>query len=564
MDDENQVGGLSQARPATPVLAQANVPAASPQPVLSPVDIATKAYQDERKKLIDIQNQLLASLESRVGGGPQEMFMAMAQGFGAPTKTGSFGESLGYASKAMGDVIERGKKGQFDIAKLRAELAAQQLGFKKEDIELAKAQQMKDALRQMVGGSGQPMGSTAAIGGPGQQGGLIPASVAPIVRFMLEMDPSSALKYIADIARDDAKRPDAVKALDTYLNMLPLDQRPAARAYAVRAGIFGKPEDKVAAEVKYREMAAAQQISWDEANRRIAELYGYGAPTAQQASPAAPAAPVSGVQTPPAAPASVSPTQTPSVSTAQPAITQATPEGPRPFIPKTSQQIATETKELEGGVKGRQEAIDRLRSSFEFSGDMINSANEAINIAQTSPRVFQMLLNKPLQDGSTVGNFIQKQWQTVKALADKGITTPWGSLTLPARILDEANLNPSERAALQKFSQIESQFTLIARTSWLKGQGQVSNMEGQIAALLGPQVSDLPEVVMMKAEAIREKAKFEQKVFKAWSDYESKGRGNFDNFLASNEYDSLRNSYDSRVRSMIKANSDYFKSIGRM
>ena len=165
--------------------------------------------------------------------------------------------------------------------------------------------------------------------------------------------------------------------------------------------------------------------------------------------------------------------------------------------------------------------------------------------------------------GSTVGNFIEKQIQTTKALADKGLITPWGSFSIPARILDEANLSPADRMALQQFARVEAAFTLINRTTWLKGQGAVSNMEGQVAALLGPQTSDLPEVVRMKSEAIREKAKFEKEIFSKWNEFETQRKGNFDRFLTSDSYISSREKYNSRLESMYKANSAYLKSIGR-
>lgn len=50
-------------------------------------------------------------------------YLAMAQGFLSPTKTGSFGESLGNVAAAVGPAIQAENKSAMENAKMRLELA---------------------------------------------------------------------------------------------------------------------------------------------------------------------------------------------------------------------------------------------------------------------------------------------------------------------------------------------------------------------------------------------------------------------------------------------------------
>ena len=78
-------------------------------------------------------------------------------------------------------------------------------------------------------------------------------------------------------------------------------------------------------------------------------------------------------------------------------------------------------------------------------------------------------------------------------LVKTGAQTPFGTFSIPADIIERNGLKDTEIQALQKYAQIEAQFTLFNRRLWLKGQGAVSNGENAVAAQLGPQAGDRPE-----------------------------------------------------------------------
>lgn len=86
----------------------------------------TPEEQESLRELKASREALLSALFNR-----QQLFdptlLAMAQGFLAPTRAGSFGESLANVAAQVGPVQEREQKQAIEMAQIRAELAAQQM-----------------------------------------------------------------------------------------------------------------------------------------------------------------------------------------------------------------------------------------------------------------------------------------------------------------------------------------------------------------------------------------------------------------------------------------------------
>lgn len=160
------------------------------------------------------QNALQEALASR-----QQLFdpvlLAMAQGFLAPTKTGSFGESLANVAAQVGPVQSAEEKRTREIAQMKAELAAQELGMTQQTRRQRGAAEM---MQRLTGGApAQPItpeeratatgmpSSAAGAPAPGMArapaGGAAPASpetggLRPIMESdilaMSEVDPERA------------------------------------------------------------------------------------------------------------------------------------------------------------------------------------------------------------------------------------------------------------------------------------------------------------------------------------------------------------------------------------
>lgn len=88
----------------------------------------TEEEQQGVERYKQTQRELREALENRQNQLFDPVLLAMAQGFFSPTKAGGFGESLANVAAAVGPVQEREQKRQMEMAQIRAELAAQELG----------------------------------------------------------------------------------------------------------------------------------------------------------------------------------------------------------------------------------------------------------------------------------------------------------------------------------------------------------------------------------------------------------------------------------------------------
>ena len=132
--NEQPQGALAQvARPAvapapSPAQAASRVAGMDQDPE-TPQDYFTKSMQDLRaqRETLDSQiEKMRASLDSRMGLPFDPVLMRVAAGFAKPTKTGSFGESLGYAATAAADEAEKEFARSQQMEKLKFELAQKQ------------------------------------------------------------------------------------------------------------------------------------------------------------------------------------------------------------------------------------------------------------------------------------------------------------------------------------------------------------------------------------------------------------------------------------------------------
>jgi hypothetical protein len=223
---------------------------------------------------------------------------------------------------------------------------------------------------------------------------------------------------------------------------------------------------------------------------------------------------------------------------------------------KNQEKIANEAGSAEAKkyAEGAGEMASNLRESAFGATDVKALAQEAGSIAKAAPNAFKLLMNKD----SGLRDELDGYLQAVKT----GAQTPWGTFSIPADIIEKNGLQDKEIQALQKYAQIEAQFTLFNRRLWLKGQGAISNGENAVAAQLGPQATDRPEVIQMKAQAIERKADFDEQTFLAFEQWRENNQGGFSKFISqSAEFKALKNDYLNDLKAMREANAKYFSSI---
>jgi hypothetical protein len=341
-----------------------------------PIDPLTKAriqYDEQRREVNAISRRLIESLESRISG-PQDIFMAMAQGFGAPTRSGSFGESL---SNALGGVsaVQKERRGiETDLAKMKLDLSSREL-------EQSKDNMLSGAISQL---SGQ--------GAPGGQGGMnLSPQASQMLRLASVLDPKSAITNLLKFTLDESKSAEAVKALNAYISMLPPDQQAGARDFAARSNVYGKPTEMVAAEKTILDLVAAQRISPEEGKERIASLRGQGGPSVAPSAPSTsanlPSANLQGNPQDIFAQIDQHPDPAKREEMKQAYIRQLSGQRPtqatQPFVPKTDVQIKLEQVAGEEGIKSKAasatDVYKKISDAYTAAESSATSAMSTIN-----------------------------------------------------------------------------------------------------------------------------------------------------------------------------------------
>lgn len=165
------------------------------------------------------QQRLIEALEGRQNQLFDPKWLAIAQAFGTPTKTGAFGEVLGNVAGALGTSQQAEEKRAQEIAKMRFELAQQGLGI----------QQRSDALRKLR----PPVAGAPEQGAPaGPSAGAettLPSSQVPPVQKPAAL---SAYSHITpDLALDiSLSDPELGKPVMQYIEAVNAQKRLAQEA----------------------------------------------------------------------------------------------------------------------------------------------------------------------------------------------------------------------------------------------------------------------------------------------------------------------------------------------
>jgi len=131
---------------------------------------AYERYEAAQKKFED----MLAERENRLF---DPTLLAMAQGFLAPTKTGSFGESLGNVAGAVAPVQQAEDKRNMDMARMRLEMAQQGV---QTDIGLKRQQGLAEFLKNNTAEDVSAPTAPPAVPSATQGSAAAGASVTPL------------------------------------------------------------------------------------------------------------------------------------------------------------------------------------------------------------------------------------------------------------------------------------------------------------------------------------------------------------------------------------------------
>jgi hypothetical protein len=222
----------------------------------------------------------------------------------------------------------------------------------------------------------------------------------------------------------------------------------------------------------------------------------------------------------------------------------AAPAAAAPVKPvKTKEQMAVEETALKEQAKKDIEQSDTLLSQKSFADQQIQAAKEISALAKKNPKAFGLIADP------TLGN-------AIATIIDKGVSTPWGNVGVSIEEpLAKMKLTGPEaqarQAALRPITLIEVGY----RKMFLKGEGAVSNMEGELVKYIGPQMSDKPQVVQMKAGMVQIGAEKQKAIVDAFEKYKEKNpAAGPRSFYQTPTYKNIVNTYENRYAEFAKAN----------
>lgn len=520
----------------------------------SVTDYITKTMEDidsTRETMNQVIQRLRAGLDNRKNQLFDPVMMAASAGFFKPTRTGSFGESVGYAGEGASLAADKEMQRQKENQKLEVELLGQEMEMKK--------QLAGDAvMRQLLPGMGKPASGMPPMGGApfaaNAQAPLIGAPPTPSEGVQVASGassvPLSPSQQILQAARSGKPITDELmwaakrigdKNLISILDNMQKQQleqdklRLQAETTDIERQKFGlQTRDVYVGDLRETiKMDAKDYAEYQQAREAYKKTKDYQAlfqfyndkgylrpesrltpePTSTPSANAAGTAPVSapvvgGVAPPPVKPAF------------QP------PKSPEQIEVEKQEEI-TRRAELR---KADQEQITRMQLSRDTSQDRVIAADSIYGLAENknTGRVFDFL-QKP-----TIRNII-----AVAIEGKNGVRTPLGTLEIQniKKAMMLAGATEAELGAVQMLQRNSTMLNLQDTVSLMPKQGQVTEGERVLISYLNPNVwEDTRQSAMAKSQLVKARAEYDQDVSKLYSDWKKKNpTGLMDDFKQSPE-----------------------------
>ena len=481
---------------------------------------------DQREALNNALLRMRASLDDRKNRMFDPVLMQTAAGFLKPTKTGSFGESLGYAAEGAGAAAEREAVFQRENQKLEMEL-------------LGKEQE----LRQQLGGdqliSGL-LGGPKVGGAPAPAGGAVttptgqlrvPGTASP-VDVATAQNPQQVLNAarqgripITDEVLLLASRV-APKMLPTLTeirkaqegeekNRIERERLEQSTTKVIPRGARTERDMTYAQRKEYQ--AALDQYFSDGDEQKLLNFYDRkGWLESEQIRGRKPVATGE-------APAPISQAYSASEAKAR------------------EEALTTVEKER---AKGSEELATKLRLQAEAAFANTNTADDMIGYAKNNPKILQAM-NRPGVFGA------------VARAAEQGIKVGDYSVSLPAKTLLEANLDENDLAALQifaqKYAELQSRGRQLNRTP---GEGAISDYETKLLGSIYALPTDSQRAVILKSEALKLQSMFDEDRFALWKEKRKQTGYTYDDFTTDKDYKALKTEYKKTLDRVREENLD--------
>jgi hypothetical protein len=534
-------GGLGQAsaaqtKPAAPIQAGGKFDASAVQ--AENLEEITKSKPTGLKETVvddlgeqrEAMNAALVRLREGLDSRKNRLFdpvlMQTAAGFLKPTKTGSFGESLGYAAEGASAAAEREMLHEKENQKLELELAQKEMDFRQ---QLGGDQLISQLMGgPKVGGAPAPAGGAVATpsGGLRVPGTASPVDVAtapkpeqvltaarqgriPITDEVLLLASRVAPKLLPTLKEirtaqegEEKNRIEREKLEKTTRKVIP------------RGGRTEREMNQ--SEYAQYQSALRQYLSDGDENKLLNFYDSMGWLESEQAR---------GRKIPKAG-------------------EDATPISPAKTSTEMKADEETATKTAAGRAEAAEKMASRLGLQAEAAFENTNIANDMVGYAKNNPLVFD-IMNRP-----GLGNAIARA-------VEQGANAGNFNISLPASVIKQYELSSNDLTALQMFmqksAQLQSRGRQLNRTP---GEGSTSDYETKLLGGIYALPSDSQRAIILKSDALKMQGMFDEERFKLWNQKSKQSGYTYNDFLVDDDFKKLKGDYRKTLDRVREENLD--------
>ena len=534
-------GGLgqasaAQARPAAPIQAGGKFDASAVQ--AENLEEITKSKPTGLKETVvddlgeqrEAMNAALVRLREGLDSRKNRLFdpvlMQTAAGFLKPTKTGSFGESLGYAAENASAAAEREMLHEKENQKLELELAQKEMDFRQ---QLGGDQ----LISQLMGGpkvGGAPAPAGGAVATP--SGGLrVPGTASP-VDVATAANPQQVLtaarqgriaitdEVLLLASRVAPKLLPTLKEIRTAQegeekNRIEREKLEKTTRKVIPRG--GRTEREMnQSEYAQYQSALRQYLSDGDENKLLNFYDSMGWLESEQAR---------GRKIPKAG-------------------EDATAISPAKTSTEMKADEETATKTAAGRAEAAEKMASRLGLQAEAAFENTNIANDMVGYAKNNPLVFD-IMNRP-----GLGNAIARA-------VEQGANAGNFNISLPASVIKQYELSSNDLTALQMFmqksAQLQSRGRQLNRTP---GEGSTSDYETKLLGGIYALPSDSQRAIILKSDALKMQGMFDEERFKLWNQKSKQSGYTYNDFLVDDDFKKLKSDYRKTLDRVREENLD--------
>jgi hypothetical protein len=243
-------------------------------------------------------------------------------------------------------------------------------------------------------------------------------------------------------------------------------------------------------------------------------------------------------------------------------------------IPKAGEQTENIPQSLSAEeLAAQKEAMveqQKIRAkSAEGRGDMVldrgtnalhmeSLAQDVLSLTDSNTRAFNLMQNATVRDAVL---------RAVEQGADVGVGSMRVSINLPVRVALQGNkqyeLTKDDIAALQLFQQKQSAITAeMRKMARSPGEGATDKAEGQLYAAIGVLPTDSAKVLALKSEAMIQRARYDERHAKLWSQFQDEHPNKSYTYFQHNnpEFKELQKNYVRTLNDMRDKNADMLRT----